>query len=94
METLRWRPRQRRRLKRADSKTMPERTGITVRKTFTLSELDLAIIKAVVKKCGFLSDSEAIRAMIKYFADNAPCVKTAKPDGAPGDIRDRLLKDR
>lgn len=73
---------------------MSERKGLTVRKTFTLSELDLAIIKAAVEKCGFISDSEAIRAMIKHFADSAPCVKTAKPDGNLSDVRDRLLKGR
>ena len=73
---------------------MSERKGQTVRKTFTLSELDLAIIKAVVEKCGFLSDSEAIRAMIKHFADSASCMKTAKPDGDLSDIRDRVLKGR
>lgn len=73
---------------------MSEKRGASVRKSFTLSELDLAIIKLVVNKCGFLSESEAIRAMIKYFADNAPCVKTAKPDGNSNDISDRLLKGR
>lgn len=73
---------------------MSERRGLTVRKTFTLSELDLAIIKAAVEKCGFLSDSEAIRAMIKHFADSAPCMKTSRPNGNPSDIRDRLLKGR
>ncbi|MEM4024078.1 hypothetical protein [Pyrobaculum sp.] len=73
---------------------MSERKGLTVRKTFTLSELDLAIIKAAVEKCGFISDSEAIRAMIKHFADSAPCVKTAKPDGNLSDVRDRLLEGR
>lgn len=56
--------------------------------------MDLAIIKAVVEKCGFLSDSEAIRAMIKHFADSAQCIKAPKPDGDLSDIRDRLLKGR
>ena len=73
---------------------MSERKGLTVRKTFTVSEVDLAIIRAAVEKCGFLSDSEAIRAMIKHFADSAPCLKTAKPEGDLSDIRDRLLKGR
>lgn len=80
--------------RRAGSKAVSERKGLSVRKTFTLSELDLAIIKIAVKKCGFLSESEAIRAMIKHFADNMPCLKTAKPDGGSDDIRDRLLKGR
>lgn len=73
---------------------MSEKKGASVRKSFTLSEVDLAIIEAAVEKCGFLSDSEAIRAMIKYFADSAPCMKMSKPEGNPSDIRDRLLKGR
>ncbi len=73
---------------------MPKMNKRSVMKSFTLSEADLAIIKAAVEKCGFLSDSEAIRAMIKHFADSATCMKTAKSDGDQSDIRDRLLKGR
>ena len=47
-----------------------------VRKTFTLTERDIQIIRDAIKKCGFVSDSEALRAIIKFFEQNAPCLKT------------------
>jgi Arc/MetJ-type ribon-helix-helix transcriptional regulator len=46
-----------------------------VRKTFTLTERDIEIIKTAMQKCGYVSVSEALRAIIKYFAENAPCLK-------------------
>lgn len=94
METPRWKPRRRKSLRRADRKTMPERKGLTVRKSFTLSEVDIDIIKAAVESCGFLSDSEAIRAMIKHFAESALCMKTAKSEEDLSGIKDRILKGR
>ena len=47
-----------------------------IRKTFTLTEKDVETLKQVVEKCGFVSDSEALRAIIKFFEQNAPCLKT------------------
>jgi len=47
-----------------------------VRKSFTLTQKDLEIIKLAVEKCGFVSESEALRAIIRYFAEHAPCLKT------------------
>lgn len=73
---------------------MSEKRGASIRKSFTLSELDLLIIKLVVSKCGFLSASEALRAMIKYFADTAPCMKTAKLNEGRDAIEDRIIKGR
>ncbi len=46
-----------------------------IRKTFTLTERDLQIIKTAMKKCGFVSDSEALRAIIRFFDEHAPCLK-------------------
>jgi Arc/MetJ-type ribon-helix-helix transcriptional regulator len=46
-----------------------------VRKTFTLTSKDIEVIKTAMQKCGYVSDSEAIRAIIKYFAENASCLK-------------------
>ena len=73
---------------------MAEEKTRTIKKTFVLSEVDLAVIKTAVKKCGYFSDSEALRAIIKYFADNAPCLKAQLPEAPKGDIRDFLLKGR
>jgi len=46
-----------------------------VRKSFTLTQKDLEIIKLAVEKCGFVSESEALRAIIRFFAEHAPCLK-------------------
>jgi Arc/MetJ-type ribon-helix-helix transcriptional regulator len=53
---------------------MSEDRAVVVRRTFTLTEKDIEILKAVVKKCGYVSDSEALRAIIRFFADRAPCM--------------------
>ena len=45
-----------------------------VRKTFTLTERDVQIIRDAIKKCGFVSDSEALRAIIRFYAEHAPCM--------------------
>ena len=47
-----------------------------VRKTFTLTKKDVEIIKLAVEKCGFVSDSEALRAMIRFFAERAQCLQS------------------
>ena len=46
-----------------------------VRKTFTLTERDVAIIRDVIKKCGYVSDSEALRAILRFYAEHAQCMK-------------------
>jgi len=65
-----------------------------VRKSFTISELDLAVIKTAVRRCGFFSDSEALRAIIKYFAENAPCLKAPRAEEPKDRIDSILLKGR
>ena len=45
-----------------------------VRKTFTLTERDIQVIRDVVKKCGYVSDSEALRAILRFYAEHAPCM--------------------
>jgi len=44
------------------------------RKTFTLTEKDIEVIKAAVEKCGYVSESEALRAIIRFYAEHAPCL--------------------
>jgi hypothetical protein len=73
---------------------MAEDGAKTVKKSFTISELDLAVIKTAVRRCGFLSDSEALRAIIKHFAETAPCLKAPPPEEPKGRIDDVLLKGR
>ena len=46
-----------------------------IRKTITLTEKDVATLKMIIEKCGFVSESEALRAAIRYFSENAPCLK-------------------
>jgi len=48
-----------------------------VRRAFSLTQKDLEIIRLAVEKCGYVSDSEALRAIIKFFAENAPCLKSS-----------------
>ncbi len=45
-----------------------------VKRSFSLTERDIEIIKQIVERCGFVSDSEALRHIIRYFADHAPCM--------------------
>jgi AraC-like DNA-binding protein len=45
-----------------------------VKRSFSLTEKDLQIIKSVAERCGYVSDSETLRAMIKFFAEHAPCM--------------------
>ncbi len=46
-----------------------------IRKTFSLTPKDLEIIDRVVKECGYVSDSEALRAVIRFFEQHAPCLR-------------------
>jgi metal-responsive CopG/Arc/MetJ family transcriptional regulator len=47
-----------------------------VRRSFSLTEKDLETLKQVVERCGYVSDSEAIRAIIRFYAEHAQCIKT------------------
>jgi Arc/MetJ-type ribon-helix-helix transcriptional regulator len=47
-----------------------------IRRSFSLTEKDLEIIRMVVEKCGFVSDSEALRAIIRFYAEHAQCIKS------------------
>jgi Arc/MetJ-type ribon-helix-helix transcriptional regulator len=47
-----------------------------IRRSFSLTEKDLEIIKLVVERCRYLSDSEALRNIIRFYAEHAPCLKT------------------
>jgi len=46
-----------------------------IRKTFTLTEKDVEIIETIRERCGFVSDSEIIRAVLRFYAEHAPCLK-------------------
>jgi len=46
-----------------------------IRKNFSLTERDLEIIKLAVERCGYLSDSEALRNIIRFYAEHAQCLK-------------------
>ena len=84
----------RRSLRRPPNRAMAEDGVKVIRKSFTISEIDLAVIKAAVRRCGFFSDSEALRAIIKYFAENAPCLKAPPREEPQGKIDDLILKGR
>jgi Arc/MetJ-type ribon-helix-helix transcriptional regulator len=47
-----------------------------VRRGFTLTEKDLETLRQAVEKCGYVSDSEALRAILRFYAEHAPCLKT------------------
>jgi Arc/MetJ-type ribon-helix-helix transcriptional regulator len=47
-----------------------------IKRSFSLTEKDLEIIRMVVEKCGFVSDSEALRAIIRFYAEHAQCIKS------------------
>jgi Arc/MetJ-type ribon-helix-helix transcriptional regulator len=51
-------------------------TQTVIRKTFSLTEKDIQILKSVIEKCGYVSDSEALRAIIRFFEQHASCLKT------------------
>ena len=45
-----------------------------VRRSFALTPKDLETIKLAVERCGFVSDSEALRAIIRFYSEHAPCM--------------------
>jgi len=47
-----------------------------VKRSFSLTPKDLEIIKQAVERCGYVSESEALRAIIKFFEQHAPCLKS------------------
>jgi len=49
-------------------------TQRVVRRNFSLTEKDLETIKLAVERCGYVSDSEALRAIIRFYAEHAPCM--------------------
>jgi len=51
-------------------------TQRVVRKNFALTPKDLETIKLAVERCGFVSDSEALRAIIRFYAEHAQCLKS------------------
>jgi len=54
---------------------MSENKAAIIRKTFTLTEKDLQTLKSAVEKCGYVSDSEALRAIIRFYAEHAQCLR-------------------
>jgi uncharacterized membrane protein len=46
-----------------------------VRRNFSLSAKDLELIEMIRERCGYVTDSEALRAIIRYFAEHALCMK-------------------
>jgi len=50
-------------------------TQTVIRKTFTLTTKDVDIIELIRQRCGFVSDSEIIRAVLRFYAEHAPCLK-------------------
>ena len=47
-----------------------------IKRGFSLTERDMEILRLVVKKCGFVSYSEALRHIIRFFEQHAPCLKS------------------
>ena len=47
-----------------------------VRRGVSLTERDLQIIESIRERCGFVSDSEVIRAALRFYAEHAQCLKT------------------
>jgi len=57
--------------------TEERRMTRVIRKTFTLTERDIEVIKTAMERCGYVNDSEALRAIIRFYAEHAPCLKSA-----------------
>jgi capsule polysaccharide modification protein KpsS len=53
---------------------MNENKVAVIRKTFTLTQKDIEIIESIRGRCGFVSDSEALRHIIRFYAEHAPCM--------------------
>jgi len=47
-----------------------------IKRGVSLTEKDIEILKTIREKCGFVSDSEALRAIIRFFEQHAPCLKS------------------
>jgi Arc/MetJ-type ribon-helix-helix transcriptional regulator len=45
-----------------------------IKRSFSLTPKDLEIIRMVVEKCGYVTESEALRAIIRFYAEHAPCM--------------------
>lgn len=56
--------------------TKTNMTQRVVKRSFSLTERDIEILKTIVEKCGYVSDSEALRAIIRFFEQHAPCLKS------------------
>ncbi len=54
-----------------------------VKRSFSLTERDIEIIKQVVQKCGFVSDSEALRHIIRFYAEHATCMSQKRDASSP-----------
>jgi len=52
-----------------------------VKKSFTLSEAEVMLLNEIVAECGFMSASEAVRMLIRFYAQNA-CPR--RPEKGPG----------
>ena len=50
-------------------------TQRVVRRSFSLTEKDLQIIDSIREKCGYVSDSEVVRAALRFFAERAQCMQ-------------------
>jgi len=50
-------------------------TQRVVRRSFSLTEKDLQIIESIREKCGYVSDSEVVRAALRFFAEHAQCMR-------------------
>jgi metal-responsive CopG/Arc/MetJ family transcriptional regulator len=52
-----------------------------VRKSFTMSITDVLLLNEIVAKCGFLSASEAVRTLIRVYAQSI-CPRKKEDPGA------------
>jgi Arc/MetJ-type ribon-helix-helix transcriptional regulator len=50
-------------------------TQRVVRRSFSLTEKDLQIIESIRERCGYVSDSEVVRAALRFFAEHAQCMR-------------------
>jgi len=47
-----------------------------IKRSVSLTERDLQIIEFIREKCGFVSDSEIVRAALRFYAEHAQCLKS------------------
>jgi len=59
-----------------------------VKKSFTLSEADVVLLDEIVAECGFMSASEAVRVLIRFYAQfirfYAQSACPRRPEKGPG----------